>query len=211
MGISALFVMAFVTGLSGAMAPGPFLTVTISEAAKRGGRVGPLLVLGHGLLELLFMLLILIGLDTLFTHRTVLAVVSFAGGGILIWMGMTTIRGLKEYRLTSAGTSPGRRGLHPVLSGVVLSLSNPYWYIWWVTVAMGYLIFAKTLGVYGVITFFTGHICSDLAWYSFVSYGTSLGGRFVSTKVIRAILFVCSLFLVIFGCYFLFNGFRFLR
>jgi threonine/homoserine/homoserine lactone efflux protein len=211
MTISALFAMAFVTGLSGAMAPGPFLTVTISMAARRGGHVGPQLVLGHGILELALLLLILLGLDSLLSHRLLLTVVSFAGGVVLVAMGIGTLRGLGGYTIPSRTRETGNKGLHPVLSGVILSLSNPYWYIWWITVATGYLVFAKTLGTYGVITFFAGHIASDLAWFSFVSYGVNLGGRYFNTRVIKGILLVCSLFLVVFGAYFLVKGFRFLQ
>jgi len=46
MGISSLFAVGFILGLTGAMAPGPLLTVTITESTRRGGHVGPLVVLG---------------------------------------------------------------------------------------------------------------------------------------------------------------------
>jgi threonine/homoserine/homoserine lactone efflux protein len=211
MTLFALFAMAFVTGLTGAMAPGPFLTVTISEAARRGGHVGPQLVLGHGILELVLLFLILLGLDRLLSYPTLIAIVSFAGGVVLIWMGISTARGLKRYVVAPSADAPNPRGLHPVFSGIILSLSNPYWYIWWITVAMGYLVIAKALGVYGVTAFFSGHILSDLVWYGFVSYGTSVGRRFFGGRVIRSVLLVCSLFLILFGFYFLSNGFRYLR
>jgi threonine/homoserine/homoserine lactone efflux protein len=42
---------SFVIALSGAMMPGPLLTVTISESPRRGMLAGPLLVLGHGILD----------------------------------------------------------------------------------------------------------------------------------------------------------------
>jgi len=75
---------------------------------------------------------------------------------------------------------------------------------------MGYVMFAKGLGLSGVLAFFIGHISSDLAWYSFVSYGIHLGGKYVSTRVIKGVLFVCSLFLVLFGLFFLTKGYQFL-
>ncbi len=208
MSIPALFSIGFVLGLTGAMAPGPLLTVTISESARRGGIVGPLMVLGHGILELVLLLSIVFGLGTLLHNPLLFAFISFAGGLVLVWMGVETIRGLKHYSL-AAEVQSGRR-LHPVLSGIIVSVSNPYWFIWWLTIGMGYVMFARTLGAVGILAFFAGHISSDLAWYSFVSYGIQLGGKYFKTKVVKVILFVCSLFLVFFGLYFLFNGFRFL-
>ena len=50
--IFTIFFTSFVIALSGALMPGPLLTVTISESARRGFVAGPLLIAGHGLLEL---------------------------------------------------------------------------------------------------------------------------------------------------------------
>lgn len=209
MSIPALFSVGFILGLTGAMAPGPLLTVTIAESAKRGGIVGPLMVLGHGILELALLLLIVFGLGKLLNNPVLFAIISFAGGIILVWMGIGTIRGLKDYSL-SAEVQTNRRSLHPVLSGILVSVANPYWFIWWLTIGMGYVMFAKSAGTLGILAFFCGHISSDLAWYSFVSYGIHLGGKYLNTKVIKGVLLVCSLFLVFFGLFFLFNGFRFI-
>jgi threonine/homoserine/homoserine lactone efflux protein len=209
MGILTLLSVGFVLGLTGAMAPGPLLTLTITESARRGGIVGPLLVLGHGILELAVLVLIVFGLGSFLHHQTVFAVISFVGGGILVYMGIDTIRGLRHYALISE-VRPERRQLHPVLAGIVISASNPYWFIWWLTIGTGYVIFAKQLGIHGIAAFFTGHIAADLAWYTFVSYGMHLGGRYLKTRVVKAILFACSLFLVFFGLFFIIKGIGFL-
>jgi threonine/homoserine/homoserine lactone efflux protein len=209
MSIAALFSIGFVLGLTGAMAPGPLLTVTITQSAKKGGLVGPLIVLGHGILELALLLLIVFGLGNILHNNVLFAVISFLGGIVLIYMGLGAIKGLKGYTLTSGVDTEGKE-LHPVLSGIIVSISNPYWFIWWVTIGMGYVMFAKTLGVHGILAFFAGHISSDLAWYSFVSYGVSMGGKYFSTKIIKGVLFVCSLFLVFFGLFFLVKSFRFI-
>jgi threonine/homoserine/homoserine lactone efflux protein len=66
-----LFSIGFIMGLTGAMAPGPLLTITIEESAKRGGIVGPLVVVGHGILEFAFLILIILGVANLFTSPSV--------------------------------------------------------------------------------------------------------------------------------------------
>ncbi len=191
------------------MAPGPLLTITIGEAARRGGIVGPLVVLGHGILELLLLILIVFGLGNLLHSTVVFSIIALVGGFILICMGVSTIRGLGHYRLTDPSTS-ARKGPHPVVSGIVVSLSNPYWFIWWITIGMGYVMFSGGLGAKGIIAFFVGHILSDFAWYSFVSYSIQFGGRFFSMKVIKSILLVCSAFLIFFGGFFIVKGYGFL-
>jgi threonine/homoserine/homoserine lactone efflux protein len=210
MSLWSLFAVGFVLGLTGAMAPGPLLTVTISESTKRGGHVGPLVVLGHGILEIILLLVIVFGLGGILANRTLYTVFSFFGGIVMIWMSIGIMKGLPTYTL-NAGEQASGKGLHPIVAGIIVSLSNPYWFIWWLTIGMGYLLFAKGLGWPGILAFFIGHISSDLAWYSFVSYGIHMGRRYVRTRVIKTVLFICSLFLVFFGLFFIFKGYQFLN
>jgi threonine/homoserine/homoserine lactone efflux protein len=208
MDIPALFSFSFLLGLTGAMSPGPFLTTAITQTAKRGPFAGPLLMLGHGALELILVVLIVAGLGDLLDNRLFFAFVSFLGGPILIYMGVSALRGLKRYTL-SGGAGPKAAELHPILSGIVLSVTNPYWFIWWVSVATGYVMFAKALGgLQGLIAFYTGHISADFAWFGFVSFSAHFGGRFLKPAVMKVILVACNVFLVLFGLYFVANGFR---
>lgn len=210
MNLLGLFSVGFVLGLTGAMAPGPMLTVTISESTRKGGIIGPLLVLGHGILEFVLLCVIVFGLGNLLNNNLLFSVIAFFGGIILIYMGSMTIKDLKHYSLDGTSRTRGR-GIHPVAAGILVSLSNPYWFIWWITIGMGYVMFARGLGFQGVIAFFTGHILSDLAWYSFVSYGIQFGGRYMSIRVLKTILFVCSIFLISFGIFFIIKGYNFIR
>ena len=168
-----------------------------------------MVVLGHGILELLLLILIVFGLGS-FLHNTVIfSIIALVGGFILIYMGVSTIRGLGRYQLADASTTTSK-GPHPVISGIVVSLSNPYWFIWWITIGVGYVMFSGGLGAKGILAFFVGHILSDFVWYSFVSYSIQFGGRFFSMKVIKSILLACSIFLIFFGGFFIVKGYRFL-
>ena len=210
MSFFGLFSIGFIMGLTGAMAPGPLLTVTIGESTRRGGIVGPMVILGHGVLELALLLLIVLGAANFLNNRIIFAVIALAGGIILVFIGLSTIRDLRHYSLS---VEPGSRkaGLHPVLSGIVISLSNPYWFIWWITIGMGYVIFARGYGIYGILAFFAGHILSDLSWYSFVSYGVQFGGKYMSLRIIKGVLLVCSIFLIMFGLFFIVQGYNFIQ
>ncbi len=210
MNILSLFSIGFILGLTGAMAPGPLLTVTIGESTRRGGITGPLIVLGHGILEFSLVLLIVLGVGKLLKNNLIFTVIAILGGLVLIYMGYSTIKGIKHYDMET-GHATEKPGMHPVLSGIVISLSNPYWFIWWITIGMGYILFAQKMGIWGILAFFAGHILSDLVWYSFVSYGIQFGGRFFNLRIIKAILFICSIFLMLFGLFFIFKGIEFLR
>ena len=49
--LAGLASTSFIVALSGALMPGPLLTVTVGEAARRGFWAGPLIMVGHALLE----------------------------------------------------------------------------------------------------------------------------------------------------------------
>jgi threonine/homoserine/homoserine lactone efflux protein len=94
-------------------------------------------------------------------------------------------------------------GMHPVVSGILGSLTNPYWTIWWVTIGLGYLVSALRYGIPGIIAFFSGHISADLLWYSMISYAVSRGQKIMGERGYRYLLSACGIFLIFFGGWFL--------
>ena len=112
-----IFLSSFVIALSGAMMPGPLLTVTISESVRRGFVTGPLLILGHALLESALVIALLFGLAPFFQKSFVFVVTALAGALILSWMAWEMFRSLPTLRL--AREADGARRGHPVVSGVL--------------------------------------------------------------------------------------------
>ena len=58
----SIFIVSFTIALSGALAPGPLLTAVIYESTRKGFKAGPLVILGHALLEVIILALIISGL-----------------------------------------------------------------------------------------------------------------------------------------------------
>ena len=197
-----LFSTSFLVALTGAMMPGPVLAVTIRHSARRGFRSGPLIILGHGVLELALIAVLLAGLASLFTHPTFLKATGAVGGAVLIWMGVS---GWFQAGKNSGPSSASRLGgdLMTVGAGIAASVSNPYWIIWWSTVGMAYLALAWQQRWLGLAGFFSGHILADLAWYSLVALAASRGGRFLSPRFQFFLLRGCSVFMLLLGLYFL--------
>ncbi len=206
--VAGVPVTSFLVALSGALMPGPLLTITVGEATRRGFWAGPLIILGHGLLELALVLLLLTGLGTILNRPLVLGTVGLVGGGILVWMGLGLLRASRTSQLKFEATSA--KGMHPVWSGIVMSLANPYWLLWWLTIGLGYVIFAARYGFLGVFLFFTGHILADLAWYTLVSAAVAYGRNFFTDGLYRGFLAGCGCFLFLFSLYFGFQGVKFL-
>jgi len=205
--LAGIAATSFIVALSGALMPGPLLTVTVGEAARRGFWAGPQIIVGHALLELALVALLLIGLGAFLNRPLILGSVGVLGAALLGWMGVML---LKASRYSHLELDPqAGAGLHPVISGVLMSAANPYWLIWWLTIGLGYVMFSSKYGVLGVALFFLGHILADFAWYSLVSGAVAQGRRFLTDGLYRGFLAGCGLFLFAFGGYFGIQGVKF--
>jgi len=207
MTLAGILGSSFLIGLSGAMMPGPVLAYTISSSSRRGFWAGPLVVLGHGILEAPLFILLVIGVGRFLTHSLFSGTVAIAGAVILALMGAGMIR---ESKTASLSREPGggKPRLHPVTAGIFISLSNPYWIIWWATIGLNYISFSRPHGAPGLVAFFTAHLGADLAWFSLVSAAVAYGRNFISDALYRGIIITCALALVGFGIYFGIVGVR---
>jgi threonine/homoserine/homoserine lactone efflux protein len=199
-----IFTTSFVIALSGALMPGPVLTVTISESTNRGFWAGPLIIVGHGILELSLVFFLLLGLGPYLSKDIVFGVVGVCGAAILTWMAVGMFRSIPSLKL-NLEPAEQLRG-NPVRAGVLMSLANPYFTIWWATIGLGYIVYAMKFGAAGVIAFFSGHISADFAWYSLVSFAISKGRRLISDRLYRRIIGVCATALIIFSVWFGYMG-----
>jgi len=199
-----IFCTSFILALSGALMPGPLLTVTISESSRRGAVTGPLMIFGHGILELALIGALLSGLAPFLVRDDVFIFISLTGGAVLLWMGITMLRSLPTLNLEYNAPSDKPRNL--VLVGIILSVANPYWLIWWASIGLGYIMHSLKFGLLGVASFFLGHILADLAWYALVSFGIARGRHLLGNDLYRKLIGGCALFLIFFSCWFFYNG-----
>lgn len=199
-----IFASSFVIALSGTLMPGPLLTATISESSRHGFITGPLMIAGHALLELTLVGAILLGLAPFFQRPEVFVATALGGAAILAWMAFGMFRSLPA--LTLSRQADPRRRNHPLISGILMSVANPYWIIWWATIGLGYILYSWRFGLRGVVFFFAGHILADLAWYSLVAATVAGGRQFLTDRLYRGLIAVCAAFLVVFAGYFAYAG-----
>jgi threonine/homoserine/homoserine lactone efflux protein len=215
---ATIFVSSFIIALSGALMPGPLLAVTIRDTTRKGFAAAPLLVLGHGILEAGLLALILLGLAEWIRSDLAVTVIALAGGAMLFWMAIGMVREIRNLRFdVSGGSTDGSRegadrgtgGLaRSVGNGVVASISNPYWTIWWATIGLGYLVMSRELGALGVLLFFAGHLLADLVWYLFIGFAVSTGRSRFTDRAYRGVVGACSAFLFFFALSFVGFGLR---
>lgn len=204
MGLWGLALSSFVISLSGAVMPGPVLAVTITHTVRRGFWAGPLIVTGHGLIELALLAGLVLGLGPIITKPLIAGGIGAVGGAVLLWMGLGMLRSLPGMSLQEIMSGEGPQGRHPVWDGLVLSAANPYFVIWWATVGLGLLVAASnsTWGWLGLAAFYIGHIGADLAWYGLVSATVSKGRSWLSDNIYKWVVGVCAAVLLVFSVYF---------
>lgn len=207
MELAGFFFTNLLVGFSGAMMPGPLLTVTINESARRGFKAGPLLVLGHAVLELGLVVGLLLGLSKVFQNPLFAVVIGLVGGALLLWIGFDMARNAWRGTLSLDLAVTDKKVLSgPVLLGIVISLSNPYWFLWWAGIGMSYITMASAMGPAGLGAFFGGHILADLIWYSAVAAAVAGGRQLMSDRIYRWVIGLSGLFLIWLGIDFFRSG-----
>lgn len=208
--IVLIFTTSFVVALSGAMMPGPLLAITISETMRRGFWAGPKLMVGHGILELALVAALAAGLSEFVKNNLVSVIIGLLGGAILMAMGVMTARqGWRKMTMPVADPKISGGSRVVVLSGILGSISNPYWFIWWITLGTIYLLWSLNAGIAGVASFFSGHILADLVWYTLVAFVIATGRKVMNDAVYRGLLMVCGVGLIVLGGYFILSAIRF--
>ena len=206
-----LFFLSLGMAFTGALMPGPMLVVTAVHAHRRGWTAGPLVVLGHGTLEIALILAVILGLGPYMERPTLVGILGLGGGIVLAVMGGGMLLASRTVELTdpaAAGQSAARTGFHrgAFVAGIWSSLINPYWSIWWLSAGLALVTqYAPEFGV-GLAVFFVGHILADLIWFTFVSVSFSKGKAYISRRAFRRLVLLGGLVLVVFALLFGYFG-----
>ncbi len=217
MGLADIFFSSFLIAFTGAMMPGPMVTATMLMSSRKGFASGPLIVMGHGTLEALLVVLLYLGLGSLLKSPAVMGCIGIAGGAMLLWLAYGSFRFTPTEVVAGAGAHAGTRPARTpadgsaYLAGMLTSVSNPYWIIWWATIGLGYIVLSFKYGLTGIAVFYAGHILADLVWFSAVAASFSSMRRLISSKGFRAISVAGGIIFAGFAVYFVWFGIRHLH
>ncbi|MEN8126442.1 MAG: LysE family transporter [Planctomycetota bacterium] len=205
-GLSAFLLKTIVISLTGVMAPGAVTAATIAQGT-RSRWAGTLISVGHGIVEMPLIFLLMLGLGLVFKMDPVKIAIGILGGGFLLWMGF----GMLRQTPTNAGSSQEVFKDGSIMTGIVLSATNPYFLFWWATVGLNLAIGAKELGLTALILFAVVHWLCDLVWLSILSataFVTHQSAGLFGRKAQRGILIFCGLALLFFGGKFIWDALK---
>ncbi len=217
---ASLVGIGFLTGLSGALIPGPLFAFVISDTLKKGALSGPLAIIGHISFECpLIVAVVVLGLELMrsyFSH--VEALVYVIGSLALILIASLIIKEAKAGAKAKAkgslqieaGTRTEIRAAkynNSIIGGFILTAFNPSFIPWWIGIGFPVLFSGfQQLALTGIILVTLGHFLSDFTWYSFVSFSFARGKNFFVGKRYEWTMLVIAVFLIVLGILFFVKG-----
>jgi len=191
--------------LTGVMLPGPMTAATIAKGYS-DKHAGAWIAAGHAVVEVpiiaVIYAVIYFGFDHFIDSPQVKMGIYLAGGLMLLYLGFRMFRATHE-TLGAVGGLPASS----LVTGIVITGTNPAFYMWWATAGAVLITGAARFGLVGVILLAVVHLPCDLVWSEFLSIGTFGSRRWWTQKVQRIVFGVCALVLVGFGVWFCLSAF----
>ena len=187
---------AVLISLSGVMAPGPITAVAVGKG-NSSPHAGALVALGHGIVEFPLMMAILFGFDHLMSMFYVKLAIALLGGLLLLVMGVSMLRSTKQAELPAS-----RDARSPLVAGILLTLGNPYFVMWWATVGATLISRSSGFGSAGFLAFAVVHWLCDFSWLYSLSALSFKGRRFLGKRFQALVSASCGLLLLFFGAKF---------
>lgn len=200
MAFAGFLLEAALISLSGVMAPGPITTVSVGKGSE-SPHAGAFVALGHAIVEIPLMVAVFYGTGQLLQRASVQAGIALVGGLFLLFMGLSMFRtlGRETAAMDGAGSSP-------FVAGILLSVGNPYFLVWWVTVGAALILRSLRFGLRGALAFGAVHWSCDLLWNYFLSALSYKGGQFFGRRFQKGLFVLCGVFLVFFSIKFIADG-----
>jgi threonine/homoserine/homoserine lactone efflux protein len=136
-----------VLGLSAGIAPGPLLTLLISETLQHDTKSGIKVAIAPIITDLPIIILTLFVLSKLSNFHTILGIISLAGGFVILTMGYESIctRGIEISIREGEARS--------MTKGVLVNALNPHPYLFWFSVGAPIMTKAMSLNISALFAF----------------------------------------------------------
>lgn len=144
-------IMGIFLGLSAGLAPGPLLTLVISETLQHGIKSGIKIAIAPVITDLPIILLALLGLSKISNHENILGGISIAGSFFILLMGWQGICAGKE-------SPPDIKivELKSLTKGLLANFLSPHPYLFWFSVGAPTISKAMAHGLAAPLAFTGG-------------------------------------------------------
>jgi len=182
--------------ISGVIMPGPVFAATVAKGYS-DPMAGVKIALGHVVVEIPLFVAIFLGLDYIFQDNAVFAAIGITGGIFLAYMGYSMIRTRKEIIVNEEESKYGA-----FMAGIITTVSNPYFFLWWATVGAALIATALEFGLIILPFFILVHISCDFLWEHLVSFSIYRTRGFWSQGHHHLLFMLAGAIMLVFGIYF---------
>ena len=193
-------VIVIAISASGVMMPGPLFVASISSGVQGGVKTGIRIAIGHGIVELPLVILLGIGVFSLEVFPEFRTMISILGAIVLFIFGVLQLKTIfGEKKVTKSKLKKD-----PLIIGILLSMFNPFFIIWWLTIGFKLISDAMLVWAFtGILIVFALHIWMDFVWLGTVAFLTSKSFKILSNKSYKLMMSGLSIVLIYFGIMFL--------
>ncbi|WP_309497743.1 LysE family transporter [Sulfurovum sp.] len=142
--------IGIILGLSAGFAPGPLLTLVISETLQHDIKSGIKVALAPIITDLPIIIFTLFILNSLSNFHYILGIISLTGGFFVLYMGYESIRS-KGYQFNLQ-----KQKSNSLTKGILANALSPYPYLFWLSVGGPIMTKAITLNIFSLIFFIGG-------------------------------------------------------
>lgn len=193
-----------VLGLSAGLAPGPLLTLVISETLKHDIKSGIKVALAPIITDLPIIILTLFLLSKFSNFHSILGIISIAGGLFILTIGYESIR--------TKGIEPGIQEAEPrsLTKGILANVLNPHPYLFWISVGAPTMTKAMSLNISALLAFIISFYIFLVGSKILLAILTGKSKSFLSGKVYIYIMRFLGLVLCVLAFALFYDGLKLL-
>ncbi len=207
-----IFVSSFGIGIATSALPGPIVFYLVDRAMESGFGAAMLFFAGVLAVDAFVIVSAIVGLGGVLGAPLFTGITASLGGVFLAWTGLNMLRRSGSYSLRSDAIAAAedtlvrRKSIHPILTGISITVANPLYWIWWATVGLGYINWMTGIGEAALITFIGGLMGGVILFHVLLAFVFAKGRKLFSDKFYRGVVFISGGILTAFGLYFVFLG-----
>jgi len=192
--------LVIIISASGVMSRGPLFAANVMYGLREGKISGLKMAIGHTIVEFPLILFLGVGFFTIENIPEIRTTITILGAIGLFGFAVLQIRSVikKEFSIETKS----KQG--PLVAGILLSVLNPFFIIWWLTI--GLVLISKSIesfGLIGIVILFLFHIWMDYLWLFTIAAFSSKAKNYLSKRNFKIIIVGLSLILIYFGIDFL--------
>ena len=202
--ISAL-AAGFIFGLSSGLAPGPLLTLVVTQTLKHGVTEGIKVASAPLITDLPIILVSFILLTQVADFRAALGIVSLVGGGYVLYLAYECFK-TKPVSLGGPQEQP-----KSIRKGTLINFLNPHPYLFWVTVGTPYILRLKQASLLAPLLFIVSFYGLLVGSKALLAIMVGRSRTFLMSKGYLLILRILAGMLALFALFLIRDGLIFLR